>query len=1265
MAAPATPSQIGQELGDALVNVAVLANHQQLKDQPIIEAAAVSLDYDASFDTNFVDRDAFVRGISKYVEEAAAFEQLNLVLEEGIEHCGTLYTWRCCSRAVPQPKSNEQQNRQEMYEETLRVLGPEADKIKVLYGYASKSIGMFVNEVRSLSNPERLKGFISQTTKVTLGRMIDMFVTLDSLKNFKSSLNNDFAFWKRAEGFLNQGAAATKDPNSLMEIQQIGIWLATQRSIITSLSNELVKIDGFEMVLAEIVNECAKLIENGFFVLPSEKHSLLKTMAFGLYLMDINPDAKKSLYKNKAISISRFDKIFKTVPVVPLFGDMQITLMSLLQQGKHYSESHWSGWSPAEEEKVGAREFNILAKLNAFKDERDQLICALRLAAGSDVEGKPVNQSGEKISDLALRGLQTVARWTTTFSELYAWKLAHPMDRYRNRECTDDSLAYEKSCRYNYSSEEKTALIELIAMIKDVSRTLWQMQSTLTEAIHRDMHDEMQGFVQVSIREAIRYASKKKKQKARTVLLGLRSTCADWLAGREPTDPAVSGTKDPKYVTQAVPTRPTGPSSTQLYMFRTMLESLCADEKKKSLRDDLESSSVKVMLEFYERSYFYKDLLNYNHCLQRASDLSQLWYREYHLELTMGTMIQFPIEMSLPFMLVDHILSSRDPSMIEYVLYPLDLYNDAAGYALTTFRKQHLYDEVEAEVDLAFDQFIARLSNEIFTHYKTRASSIMLSSKFKTECAVKGHRIEEMSEHRYMTVLAQTSFQLLGRSVDISRLLTQRLNVMLRKAIDIAIKRFEGKDLTQVKAFEDLIANNRLTHKLLSEELRLDDFDEMYAEINRSTKQPILNRVTLTVFAELCTDLIPNFAFNGGSQRFVRPERAPLFGDGIPQRERIPASKSMYLFGNKTMDKTFAAIHSRSNGFVGRMHFDAIIRLLGYGSIAFCIDEMLRVVDHAIKNVVAPYVEVLLEGMPKMSKLPLMDYGSKGCIGFYQLSLTSILQYQQLQTDMFHAFREIGNGLIIFMMLEESLTNEEVLDLSQARPFQGIVPVAFKENEDAKAKIREAEQAVRFMKFADQLKTVEDPVRQALGGYASELTHKRVCTGFSIFTAVLKRIRDCLLEATTERGRKVFNTPPPVNDIMDVDECNQFHRLWSAILYVSASTCARSRSDSHQTYFGDGLLWGGCAIIALTNQQKRFQAFDFNSHIIRVWEFDRCNEDSADMNVPQFVAFARKKKDLMEQVFTIFDKYLDFPEFSPRPEYIPPPNPDADAETSV
>jgi cytoplasmic FMR1 interacting protein len=50
---------------------------------------------------------------------------------------------------------------------------------------------------------------------------------------------------------------------------------------------------------------------------------------------------------------------------------------------------------------------------------------------------------------------------------------------------------------------------------------------------------------------------------------------------------------------------------------------------------------------------------------------------------------------------------------MECVLYPLDLYNDSAFYALNVFKKQFLYDEVEAEVNLCFDQFVYKLSDQV------------------------------------------------------------------------------------------------------------------------------------------------------------------------------------------------------------------------------------------------------------------------------------------------------------------------------------------------------------------------------------------------------------------------------------------------------------------------------------------------------------------------------------------------------------------------
>lgn len=60
--------------------------------------------------------------------------------------------------------------------------------------------------------------------------------------------------------------------------------------------------------------------------------------------------------------------------------------------------------------------------------------------------------------------------------------------------------------------------------------------------------------------------------------------------------------------------------------------------------------------------------------------------------------LQFPIECSLPWMLVDHVLESQKTGLIESALMPFDIYNDAAQKALVVLKQRFLYDEIEAEV---------------------------------------------------------------------------------------------------------------------------------------------------------------------------------------------------------------------------------------------------------------------------------------------------------------------------------------------------------------------------------------------------------------------------------------------------------------------------------------------------------------------------------------------------------------------------------------
>lgn len=49
-------------------------------------------------------------------------------------------------------------------------------------------------------------------------------------------------------------------------------------------------------------------------------------------------------------------------------------------------------------------------------------------------------------------------------------------------------------------------------------------------------------------------------------------------------------------------------------------------------------------------------------------------------------------------MLVDYVIESQNAGLLESILMPFDIYNDAAQQALVVLKQRFLYDEIEAEV---------------------------------------------------------------------------------------------------------------------------------------------------------------------------------------------------------------------------------------------------------------------------------------------------------------------------------------------------------------------------------------------------------------------------------------------------------------------------------------------------------------------------------------------------------------------------------------
>ena len=83
----------------------------------------------------------------------------------------------------------------------------------------------------------------------------------------------------RAAQFLK----VMSDPQTLQESQNLSMFLATQNKIRVMLKETLQQIPGYEDLLCDVVNLCVYMYESKLYLLPSEKHMLVKVGHFLKY----------------------------------------------------------------------------------------------------------------------------------------------------------------------------------------------------------------------------------------------------------------------------------------------------------------------------------------------------------------------------------------------------------------------------------------------------------------------------------------------------------------------------------------------------------------------------------------------------------------------------------------------------------------------------------------------------------------------------------------------------------------------------------------------------------------------------------------------------------------------------------------------------------------------------------------------------------------------------------------------------------------------
>ena len=86
-------------------------------------------------------------------------------------------------------------------------------------------------------------------------------------------------YCSRADTFLRRG---TGDVSMIEESQHLSLFLANQHKITFLLKEGLEQIQGYEDVLADVLNLSVRLYESNMYITPNDKHILLKVKSQGV-----------------------------------------------------------------------------------------------------------------------------------------------------------------------------------------------------------------------------------------------------------------------------------------------------------------------------------------------------------------------------------------------------------------------------------------------------------------------------------------------------------------------------------------------------------------------------------------------------------------------------------------------------------------------------------------------------------------------------------------------------------------------------------------------------------------------------------------------------------------------------------------------------------------------------------------------------------------------------------------------------------------------
>lgn len=1238
-------------------------------------------------------------------ENLGSISRLADVIAMGQELVKEVYTARSISDALAL-KPGEDVDMVEFNKRLIDLVTPNVIKVAKIMSFQAQAIAAIDEFVSYLHLAKKSHRSSTQYTQYeSLLDLIDTIIKIDYIKDSSAALRRDVRACIAAQPA--SGSAVVLEDLQLMSrflgdvddrSHHCAILIAVHLKLRGSCA-------GFEEVFVEALRMVVEALEAELYMLPEEYFRYARLVPHLVLLVDgphsgtVDDDAPApgtlNLFSTKStggLSSAAIKRALAACPIAPIAFDIHINLTDVLLFARSFDPSSMDDWlldldGPPERLKKVRAEYTLSSHWREMRSGHSSYSVDLTLLSvrmqGADfarsVEGGEANRTAAAaVHDMVLRGLLLLRAWKLRVCKALSFRFvcaAHKAvaSETGSRGVAEDGQVYPLVFRDGWDPSERAAMADVISLIRATADSVRALECRAAEFLRHHQYCVVQALVQEGFTLQLSNLLKRRKTNVH-VLLDIRAIAADWHNTYSRANfKVLSTTNELPRALQLYRSRAVAANPTQLQLLRSCMRFLQEDDSLRPRKEAFYGLSSANALNlatkspaavaydrfcesfdsFYSASFYYPYLLALGETAAELADFGPFVFREAHVDLS-G--VQFPMDCSLPWLLLESSLDKKMPApMAEKALQLLQLYDDAARMSLW-LGARHLYDEMEAEANLALDQAVFLLADRTYDHFKDSCASHRLDVSYRRKMAdLRGGGACYVATQRLQSVLSQRSFRMLGRAIDMNFVIGQNLLQRIRSDVDVAIHRFESGDAAGIIDLKTLLGLLRDTHDALSRHFVFDSFDHVMGEANEAfAPSTFRSRICSHFLKCVLGDLLPNFSYNTFTRRFVRsPIEITHCALSEPPEPYLVQGAHGPAFA-----KAFDLANRLTSDFFGSGHIQAFLALCGQGDAALLVKALAKNAALLLGDI-RDYKEVLDDKLPETS-LPKFQFLAGGCYLYFDDLLSPLLDFADLKSELYQSFRELGNTVALVQGLSDCLQVQDELLFLHTAPLLGLTsrPSTHASRDFAKTPV-----GAVFDGVAAQA--------EALSSSSSAVTGRLHLQTHAALADSARAIVASMMGRAAESGSLLVNFLAVVSAAVDDlqlrsawtgSDKRTFYRFWACVsfLFCLPLPAEDGQGDEREQQpdfvdeeeFGHGFSIAGALLLHLMGQRRCFESSDYSLHCLAVGRHELCSTEyvlretfgradaALQKEVDEFLAAAAHQAEVVQLHFTLFEALL-------------------------